>query len=69
MAQHCHDLRSEGDAARHPREIQRLDADAITCQDETPAIGIPERKREHPVQVLQEVEAVLLVEMDDGFGV
>ena len=48
---------------------QRLDADGIAREHEAPAPLVPEREREHPVELAHEVRAVLLVEVDEHLGV
>ena len=63
-------LRAEQQRAVRQRRVeQRPDADAIAHQHEPAARVVPQRDRELAVQVVDEVEAVLLVEMNDRFGV
>jgi hypothetical protein len=62
-------LRAEDEAVRQPREVQRLDAEAVASEDEPPARGIPDREGEHPLEALDACRALLLVEVDDRLGV
>jgi hypothetical protein len=66
MLEQC--LGAERYAAGNAGEIERLDAESIVCEHEPPP-RIPQRNREHAVKLVQEVEAAVLVEMDEYFGV
>jgi len=44
-----------------------LDPEPIARQDQLPLPLIPQCNRKHPVQVMQELGAMLLIEMDDYF--
>ncbi len=48
---------------------QRLLSQTVARQHEPATARVPHRQREHPVQVLDEPGAVLLVEVDDHLGV
>ena len=49
--------------------VERLDAETIASDQETPALPIPEREAVHAVERVREVIAVLLVGVDDDLGV
>ena len=48
---------------------QRLLSHAIAGQHKTLATRVPNGQREHAAQLLEAIEAVLLVEMDDCLGI
>src|SRR5436190_15559662 len=48
---------------------KRLFAHAIACEKKRSIILIPDRESEHPAQQFQKVSTVLVVEMNDGFGI
>jgi len=50
-------------------EVEWLDAPPVARQHELPPPRIPQCDREHAVELMQEVEAVILVEMDEHLGV
>jgi hypothetical protein len=59
-------LRGERDRpVRQARPEERLLADAVAREDEPLAAGIPQREREHAAEPLDEVDAVLLVQVRD----
>src|SRR4026209_1640904 len=49
--------------------IQRLDPEAVAPQEQLLASHIPNREREHAAEVIDEMLAVILVEMDQAFGI
>ena len=51
------------------RVVQRLDAEAIARQQKLPARAVPQREREHSLQLLDTALTLLLVGMQDRFGV
>src|SRR5262249_35204948 len=57
------DLRRKRQRGAALCDVQRLDAQAIACEDQQATAAIPQREREHPVEVLHEVVAVFLVEV------
>jgi len=63
------DLRAEEEAVRKRRDVERLDPQPIAGQDEPAPAGIPQRDGEHAVERAHELEALLLVEMNDDFRV
>ena len=63
------DLGAEEEAVRELRDVQRLDPQPIAGQDEPAPGGVPERDGEHAVERAHEVEALLLVEMNDDFRI
>ena len=70
MRQQRFHLGAEQDrAVRKRRMEQRPDADAVAHQHEPAARSIPQRDRELPVQLVDEVQPALFVEMHDRFGV
>ena len=48
---------------------QRLLAQAVTCEHEPPPPAVPHGKAEHPMQIVDELGPLLLVEVDDHLGV
>ena len=48
---------------------QRLLAQPIAGQDQLPPLGVPDGQGEHAVEMLEEVRPLVLVEVDDHFGV
>ncbi len=51
------------------RVVHGLDAERIARDDETTRTSVPERHPEHPLEALEEVLPVLLVEVNDDFGI
>src|SRR5205807_8909878 len=49
--------------------VQGLDAEPVSREHEAPALRIPQGEGEHAAQLVDEVRAVLLVEVDDDLGV
>ena len=49
--------------------IKGLLAQSVSRQEKRLLAGIPKRKSEHPAQETEHVDAVLLVEMDERFGI
>ena len=60
-------LASQAKARRGPSRanVDRLDAEAVAADQKAPACGVPQRKAEHAVQLMDEVVAVLLVDVED----
>ena len=48
---------------------KRLDADTVTCNDKLMLFAVPNRQREHSVDVLQKGFAALTIELQNDFGV
>ena len=48
---------------------ERLLADAVAGEEQTLAALVPEGEREHPVEMPDAVDPVLLVQVDDHLGV
>ena len=69
MAEQRFQFRSEQKRRRIQRPIERLFAEPVARQKEPLLRAIPDRKREHAVQFLQHLFAVLFVKMDQNFGV
>jgi hypothetical protein len=49
--------------------MQRADADAVAGEEDGALVEVDERHGELSAQLLEDAFAVLLVEMDDDFGV
>ena len=62
-------LGRERDAAVDLRVVERLDAQAIAGQQQPLVPHVPDREREHAAQMVDAPRAVVLVEVDDRFGV
>ncbi len=62
-------LRCEGQPFARPGVVQRTDADTITGQHQSPFTRIPQCNRKLTVQLLYKVQAMLLIRVDDDFGV
>ncbi|OHB66343.1 MAG: hypothetical protein A2V70_10120 [Planctomycetes bacterium RBG_13_63_9] len=69
MRQDRLEFRAENQLLLVTIDIQRLQSDPIPRQHEPPPRPIPDRKRKHPPQPRDQLLAVLLVEMDQHFGV
>src|SRR6516165_4568430 len=69
MLEQCLGLRSERYATGNAGEIERLDAQPIACEHKPSATRVPQCDREHPVELVQKVEAAVLVQMDEYFSV
>ncbi len=63
------DLRSEGDAGRGHRVVERLHAEPIAHEQQPAVRLVPQREREHPAEAIHRAVAPLLVCVDDHFGV
>jgi hypothetical protein len=63
------DLRREPQLAIAHVVVERLDADAVARDPQQLLARIPDRKREHPAQLLHRLDAVLLVRVDDDFRI
>jgi hypothetical protein len=64
------DLRAEHEpAAAQLRVVDRLDADAIACEQQALPARIPDREREHAAEAFDAGIAPLLVPVDDHLGV
>ena len=51
------------------RPVERLDAEPVAYQQQTPSRTIPQTKREHSAEAMNAVVTPLLVRVDDGLGV
>src|SRR5262249_50472587 len=69
MLEQCLGFRSERYATGNAGEIERLDAESIACEHEPSATRVPQCDREHAVELVQKVEAAVLVQMDEYFSV
>src|ERR1700694_2010645 len=56
-------------AALRQRVIERFHAEPVASKQQSLALRIPEREREHPTQVQNAIVAMLLVEVNDHLGV
>ena len=63
------DLGGKDEDPARLRPEQRLLPDAIAHEEQPRLLRVPERDRELPVQAMDEVEPVLLVEVRDRLGV
>src|SRR3546814_4076961 len=61
--------RCEAQRARRLREIERLDAEAVARQQDTAAVALPKRDREHAVQPVDEILAPGVIGLDEDFRV
>src|SRR5215813_14580482 len=69
MGQQDLGLRREQQFAIKDAPVKRFFAEAVAGNKQTPAVMIPKREREHPVEVLDHFPAILLVKMRENFGV
>src|SRR5262249_51527056 len=67
--EHRFDLRSESNTVSRLRKEQRFFARSIPREHQSFFCTIPQCNRKHPTQMLNEVQSVLLVEMQDRFGI
>jgi hypothetical protein len=63
------ELGAEYQPVAQRRVIERLDAEPITDEHESLSRLVPQRDGEHSPEVMNEIRAVLLVEMDDRFRI
>src|SRR5262245_16146776 len=59
----------EDERARGPRKIERLFARPVARDEQAPPALVPKREREHPVQMVDEVIAMILVKVNNDLGV
>ncbi len=69
MRQQRFDLGSKSHSAIDPTVVERLLAGAVARQQQAPAPAIPNGEAEHAMQAFDASYAVLLVGVDDRFGV
>src|SRR5687767_4629117 len=62
-------LRRENNLCGCSRNVERLDSEAITREQQRAFGLIPKRKCKHAAQVLDAVSTVIFVQMNDGFGI
>ena len=62
-------FRGEREPVRQGDVVQRLDAQTIAGQQQTPLRGVPDRKRKHPAQMVDAAWTELFPQVNDGFGV
>ena len=62
-------LRAPDEPIAQPRHVERLDPDTVACQHEATRFGVPQREREHAVELGRDVDALLLVEVGDHLDV
>ena len=62
-------LRREGELGAVGTVVERLDAEAVTGEDESPAARVPDCDREHSTQPACEVRVPLLVRVHEHLGV
>src|SRR5439155_17408170 len=62
-------LRGEEEAVGRRGVAERLLAEAVARQDQATAASVPQRQAEHPVEEIDEVEPVLLVEVRQHLGI
>ena len=63
------DLRGKEQRLGCCHEVQRLDTDPVSRQQQLPATTVPEREGEHAAQVVDAVETEVLVQVQDDLGV
>ena len=63
------DLGAENEILTVVRVVERLDPDVVASQHDLPASAVEQRDREHAVQALREVDAHLLLQVNDDFGI
>ncbi|MCU0669812.1 MAG: hypothetical protein MUF70_10720 [Myxococcota bacterium] len=68
-AQQRLDLRGEVDALAVDPVVEGLHADVVAGEQELALARVPDREREHAVQILEHVDAALFVEVDQDFRV
>jgi hypothetical protein len=69
MLEQCLGFRSERYATGNAGEIERIDAQPIACEHKPSATRVPQCDREHAVELVQKVEAEVLVQMDEDLSV
>ena len=62
-------FRAECHATGNTREIERLDAQPVAREHQLSAPRIPQCDRKHAIELVQEGETMILVEMDEHFGI
>src|SRR4029450_10516899 len=65
MLEERSELRREHEEAGGVAPVERLDADAVAREEEPIALRVPDREREHALEVVDAVLAALLVEPED----
>src|SRR5205085_1724228 len=63
------ELRREQQLAALFAVVERLDADAVPSEEQLLFPPVPDRKSEHPAQVIDAALTEILVEVDDRLGV
>ena len=66
--EHPH-LRSETDSVRSFHVVERLYPETIACDEQFPPLRIVNRKREHPLEMCEEVATPAAVGSQNGFGI
>lgn len=69
LVQRLHLGRDPDGTVTAPADVERVDADGVARRHVGPVAGVVEHEREHPVQHVHEVLAVLLVQGDDDLAV
>ena len=62
-------LGGEDDQVASDGVVERLDPEAVACEDEAPSRTVPDGDREHPAQSRGEARPVLLIEMRDDLRI
>ena len=62
-------FRAKDDAIAVGIVVKRLLADAVTRQQQTALVAVPDDNREHASQLREALFSILLIEMDDSFGI
>src|SRR5215471_5573497 len=63
------DFRSKAEAVPKQCIIERLDAQAIARAEKSSGAQVPDSKCEHPPKVVNAILAILLIHVQDRFGV
>src|ERR1051325_5397079 len=63
------DLRSEDEQSVNNRVVERVDPKMIACQKESPVLAVVNDEGKLAVDLVKEVDAMLLVEMQQDFNI
>src|SRR6476620_3037822 len=65
----CFDFGAEEQCATVVSIVQRLNAQPVTRDEQSFSRSVPDGKGEHSTQVLDTLRPILLIQVDDAFGV
>ena len=69
MLEDCFNLGSKDEAPLVMIEVKRLDAGPVARQHQPLAFGVPQRDAVIAFEIVNEIQAALFVEMQDGFRI